>query len=53
MNPYARHRASAAYRSAAETVTPARAIVMLYDGAIKRLTDAKSAIEDKRVEGRA
>ena len=56
-NPYhargqAQTRATAAYRAASETVTPARAIVMLYDGAIKRIADAKEAISVGRIEDR-
>ena len=49
---HAQHRAAQAYRSASETVTPARAIVMLYDGVIKRLGEAKAAIGDNRIEDR-
>ena len=41
-----------AYHAAAETVTPARAIVMLYDGAMKRLNEARNAILAGRIEER-
>lgn len=47
-----RARAMSAYRSAAETVTPAVAIVMLYDGAMQRLHQAREAIDDGRIEDR-
>lgn len=47
-----RARAMNAYRAAAETVSPAVAIVMLYDGAIQRLALAKCAIIDSRIEDR-
>lgn len=51
---HAQHRARAmsAYRSASETVTPATAIVMLYDGAMQRLHQAKAAIAENRIEDR-
>lgn len=53
MNDQARlQRAYSAYRHAAETVTPTRAVVMLYDGAIRRLAEARSAILDGRIEDR-
>ena len=45
-------RVSAAYRSAAETHPPARQIVMLYDGAIQRIQEAKAAIAARRIEAR-
>lgn len=47
-----RARALNAYQTAAETVTPARAIVMLYDGAVQRLQQARQAIVDRRIEDR-
>jgi len=53
MTSYARRGdALNAYRSAAETVSPARAIVMLYDGAMRRLGEAAQAIRDRRIEDR-
>jgi flagellar secretion chaperone FliS len=45
-------RVSAAYRSAAETHPPARQIVMLHDGAIQRIEEAKAAIAARRIEAR-
>lgn len=47
-----RARAMTAYQTAAETVTPARAIVMLYDGAVQRLQQASQAIAEGRIEER-
>lgn len=47
-----RARAMTAYQTAALTVTPARAIVMLYDGAVQRLQQAGSAIAEGRIEDR-
>lgn len=47
-----RARAMTAYQTAAETVTPARAIVMLYDGAVQRLQQASQAIALGRIEER-
>lgn len=47
-----RARAMTAYQTAAETVTPARAIVMLYDGAVQRLRQAGRAIAEGRIEDR-
>ena len=47
-----RHRASAAYRSAAETHPPARQIVMLHEGAIRRIEEARAAIGARRIEDR-
>jgi flagellar protein FliS len=41
-----------AYSAAARTVTPAVAIVMLYDGAISRLVEARAAALDGRIEDR-
>lgn len=53
MNGYQRHfRATAAYQTAAETQTPAQQIVMLYDGAIRRLKEARIAIQEGRIEER-
>lgn len=47
-----RARAMSAYRTATETVTPAMAIVMLYDGAMQRLRQAADAIAEGRIEDR-
>jgi flagellar protein FliS len=47
-----RARAMTAYQTAALTVTPARAIVMLYDGAVQRLQQAGRAITEGRIEER-
>ena len=45
-------RAFSAYRHAAETVTATKAIVLLYDGAIRQLAEARQAIVDGRIEDR-
>ncbi len=45
-------RAAAAYGRANETTSPARQIVMLYDGALRRVGQARAAILDKRIEDR-
>jgi len=47
-----RARAMTAYHAATETVTPATAIVMLYDGAVRRLNEAKLAAQEGRIEDR-
>jgi flagellar protein FliS len=47
-----RTRAMNAYQTANTTVTPAMAIVMLYDGAMKFLSLAKAAIDERRIEDR-
>ena len=47
-----RARAMTAYRAATTTVTPAMAIVMLYDGAMRFLACAKAAIAERRIEER-
>jgi flagellar protein FliS len=47
-----RARAMTAYHAATETVTPATAIVMLYDGAVHRLNEAKLAAQERRIEER-
>lgn len=44
--------AIAAYQTAAETVSPVQAIVMLYDGAIQRISLAKEAIDNGQIETR-
>ena len=41
-----------AYHAATETVTPATAIVMLYDGAVRRLNEARLAAQEGRIEDR-
>jgi flagellar protein FliS len=48
----ARVRATAAYGQAARTIPPALQVVMLYDGAIGRLREARRAVEERRVEDR-
>ncbi len=45
-------RAAAAYGRASETISPARQIVMLYDGAMRRVAQARAAILERRVEDR-
>ena len=45
-------RARAAYGRAAETLPPGRQIVMLYDGAMARLQEARRAIEAGHIEER-
>ena len=47
-----RARAMTAYQVATTTVTPAMAIVMLYDGAMRFLAGAKAAIAEGRIEDR-
>ena len=47
-----RARAMSAYQAATTTVTPAMAIVMLYDGAMRFLARAKAAIGEGRIEER-
>ncbi len=47
-----RARAMNAYQAASTTVTPAMAIVMLYDGAMKFLSLATTAIAEGRIEDR-
>ncbi len=47
-----RARAMTAYQAATETVSPAAAIVMLYDGAIRFLSRARQAITEGRIEDR-
>lgn len=41
-----------AYATATQTVSPVRQIVLLYDGAIRCVQQAKEAIEQKRIEDR-
>jgi flagellar protein FliS len=45
-------RAVTAYGQAAETSAPVRQVVMLYDGAIRRVKEARRAIADGRVKDR-
>ena len=47
-----RARAMTAYQAATETVSPAMAIVLLYDGAMQSLAKAKQAIAEGRIEDR-
>jgi flagellar protein FliS len=46
------HRALSAYGQATETVPAARQIVMLYDGMIRRIEEARQACVDGRIEDR-
>jgi flagellar protein FliS len=41
-----------AYATATQTVSPVRQIVLLYDGAVRCVQQAKEAIEQKRIEDR-
>jgi flagellar protein FliS len=41
-----------AYNQAAQTIPPVRQVVMLYDGAISRLHEARRAIAEGRIEDR-
>ena len=41
-------RAMSAYGQAAETLAPARQIVLLYDGAMRRIKEARRALEHAR-----
>jgi flagellar protein FliS len=45
-------RALSAYGQAAETLAPLTQIVLLYDGAIRRIKEARQAIEERRVKDR-
>ena len=47
-----RQSAISAYRAANETVSAAKAIVMLFDGAIQRVAAAQAAIAENRIEDR-
>ena len=49
----AMQRAMTAYGQAAETLAPAKQVVMLYDGAIRRIREARAAVEAGRVGDRA
>lgn len=48
----AMRKAMNAYGQAVETIPPARQIVMLYDGILQRITIAKNAIADRRINDR-
>jgi len=48
----AMNRAMAAYGQASETLPPLQQIVLLYDGAIRRLKEARQAIAARRVRDR-
>lgn len=52
MNAQILQRAAAAYRGAAETIAPVQQLVMLYDGAIRFLREAESAIAAGAIERR-
>lgn len=53
MNAYASlARAATAYRDAARAQLPARQIVLLYDSAIRRVNEARTAIIEQRIEDR-
>ena len=45
-------RAMSAYGQAAQTLAPAKQIVLLYDGAMQRIKEARKAIEAKRINER-
>jgi flagellar protein FliS len=45
-------RAMTAYGQASETLAPAKQIVLLYDGAIRRIKEARRAIEAGRINDR-
>lgn len=46
---HAVRRAISAYGQASETLAPAQQIVLLYEGAIRRIKEARAAIEAQRV----
>jgi flagellar protein FliS len=46
-------RAMTAYGQAAETLAPAKQVVMLYDGALRRIREAREAVEAGRVQDRS
>ncbi len=52
MNAFARARAFAAYEYAVDTIPPLRQIVLLYDAAMRRVREARRAIEEGRIEDR-
>ena len=45
-------RAINAYGQASETLAPAQQIVLLYEGAIRRIKEARHAIEARRINDR-
>lgn len=45
-------RALSAYGQAAETLAPLKQIVLLYDGAIRRIKEARQAIVERRIKDR-
>jgi len=52
MNALARARAFAAYEYAVDTFPPLRQVVLLYDAAMRRVREARRAIEQGRIEDR-
>ena len=48
----AMRKAMNAYGQAVETIPPAKQIVMLYDGVLRQITNARSAIGDRRINDR-
>lgn len=48
----AMRKAMNAYGQAVETISPAKQIVMLYDGVLRHITNARSAIGDRRINDR-
>lgn len=52
LNMHSMRRVVTAYGQAAETLAPARQIVLLYDGAIRRIKEARHAIEARRINDR-
>ena len=45
-------KAMSAYGQAVETIAPAKQIVMLYDGVLRQIANARSAIGDRRINDR-
>ncbi len=52
MDAFARARGFAAYEYAADTIPPLRQIVLLYDAALRRVREARRAVEEGRIEDR-
>lgn len=48
----AMQKAMNAYGQAVETIPPAKQIVMLYDGILRQITNARMAIGDRRINDR-
>ncbi len=48
----AMRKAMNAYGQAVETIPPARQIVMLYDGVLRQIANARTAIGDRRINDR-